>query len=80
MKNIQKSKSVLELDKVIAQISQIARTEGSSQALLSLEPSGDIVTVKRLLSQTAKAKEMIVTKSQPPFGRCRDILSSLDRA
>ena len=68
MKYINKARVLLEYDKVLSQIASMARTEGAAGLILKTEPTDDIVVVKRLLAQTAKAKEMIVTKSHPPFG------------
>ncbi len=80
MKYINKARVLLEYDKVLSQIASMARTEGAAELILKTEPIDDIVVVKRLLAQTAKAKEMIVTKSHPPFGQCKNIIPSLDRA
>lgn len=80
MKYINKARVLLEYDKVLSQIAAMARTEGAAELIRKTEPTDDIVVVKRLLAQTAKAKEMIVTKSQPPFGQCKNIVPSLDRA
>ena len=80
MKYINKARVLLEYDKVLSQIASMARTEGAAELILKTEPTDDIVVVKRLLAQTAKAKEMIVTKSHPPFGQCKNIIPSLDRA
>ena len=60
MKYINKARVLLEYDKVLSQIASMARTEGAAELILKTEPTDDIVVVKRLLAQTAKAKEMIV--------------------
>lgn len=80
MDSFAKSSVILEYDKVIEKISSFVRTEGGKEKLLALEPSGDSVVVKRRLAETAKAKEMLATKSMPPFGRGKDIISSVERA
>ena len=80
MKYINKARVLLEYDKVLSQIASMARTEGAAELIRQTEPTDDIVVVKRLLAQTAKAKEMIVAKSHPPFGQCKNVVPSLDRA
>lgn len=80
MNYIKKARVLLEYDKVLSAIAALARTEGAAEIVKSIEPSDDIVIVKRLLSQTAKAKEMIMTKSVPPFGQCKNVTAAADRA
>ncbi len=80
MNYIQKAKVLLEFDKVLAIIASYARTEGASRQITQIEPSDDLTVVKRLLSQTSKAKEFIVKKSSPPFGACKNIIPAVDRA
>ncbi len=80
MNYINKARVVLEYDKVLSCIAAICRTEGAAELIKSLEPSDDIVVVKRLLAQTSKAKEFISKKSLPPFGSCRNITAAADRA
>ncbi len=80
MKYIKKARVLLEYDKVLSAIAALARTEGAAEIIKNIEPTDDTVIVKRLMAQTAKAKEMIVTKSLPPFGQCKNITASVDRA
>jgi len=80
MNYITKARVLLEYDKVLSCIASICRTEGAAELIKALEPSDDIVVVKRLLSQTSKAKEFISKKSLPPFGQCRNITAAAERA
>lgn len=71
---------ILELDKVIEQLSAFVRTESGKEAAGELLPSPDGVIVKRRLAETAKAKELIAKNSMPSFGSGRNVLMSVDRA
>lgn len=70
----------LEFDKIREMLIHSARTEGAKEKLSAIVPSADEVVVKRLQSETSKAKELIVLKGSAPFGGARDISEALDRA
>lgn len=80
MKGFTRAAKLLEFDKVLSSVSYAAATDGAKEALLSLIPTDDIVTLNRLQGETRDAKQMIIKKSTPPFGRAKDILPAVERA
>ncbi len=80
MKGFERAAKLLEFDKVLAVISASAATEGAKEAIYALQPTDDIVIVSRMQAETRDAKQMILKKSSPPFGRAKDVLPSLERA
>lgn len=80
MGNFDKSIKTLEYDKILKIISSLAATEGAAEEILNLSPSDDIVTVNRLLDETAAAVGMITIKGAPPFGGVKKIVLAVDRA
>ncbi|MDL2287000.1 endonuclease MutS2 [Eubacteriales bacterium OttesenSCG-928-G02] len=75
-----KSKSILEFDKILEIVSNISPIASAAEKIKNIIPSSDVVIVKRLLAETKKAKEFITVKSMPPFGRAKDITAAADRA
>ena len=80
MKNFDKSKKILEFDKILSSVASHAATEGAKKAILETIPSTDAFTVLRLQKETTDAKELSVKKGRPPFGGAKDITEALDRA
>ena len=80
MKNYDKSKKILEFDKILSSVAALAATDGAKQSILNTVPSTDYVTVLRLQKETTDAKEISVKKGRPPFGGAKDITEALDRA
>lgn len=80
MKGFERAAKLLEFDKVLALISASAATDGAKVFISSLQPTDDIVIVSRMQAETRDAKQMILKKSSPPFGRAKDVLPSLERA
>ena len=80
MTNFKKASEILEFNKILETIAQIAPTAGSKEKIASIEPSVNFEEVKRLLKQTSDAKEMIVKKTFPPFGSIKNIADTADRA
>ncbi len=80
MKGFERAAKLLEFDKVLALISASAATDGAKEVISSLQPTDDIVIVSRMQAETRDAKQMILKKSSPPFGRAKDVLPSLERA
>ena len=80
MKGFTRAAKLLEFDKVLSSVSSAAATEGAKEAILSLTPTDDIVILNRLQGETRDAKQMIIKKSTPPFGRAKDILPAVERA
>ncbi len=80
MKNFDKSKKILEFDKILHSVASLAATDGAKKNILDIIPSTDTVTVLRLQKETTDAKELSVKKGRPPFGGAKDITEALDRA
>ncbi len=80
MKNFDKSKKILEFDKILTSVASLAATEGAKKAILNTVPSTDVITVLRLQKETTDAKELSVKKGRPPFGGAKDITEGLERA
>ena len=80
MKGFTRAAKLLEFDKVLAVIAAGAATEGAKERIAQLTPSDDIVIVLRTQAETRDAKQMILKKSAPPFGRAKDILPAVERA
>ena len=75
-----KTLSVLEYDKIIDILSDIAPTEGGAELARMLRPSDDIEHVLRRLDKTSDAKRLILAKGMPPFYGVKDISEQVDRA
>ncbi len=71
---------VLEYKKVLAEVAELAPTEGARSRILSMTPSASFRTVTDMLSQTDDAKYLIGLKGSPQFGTVHDIGSALERA
>ncbi|MBE6649026.1 MAG: endonuclease MutS2 [Ruminococcaceae bacterium] len=80
MKNFDRSKKILEFDKILSALASLASTEGAKKNILSTVPSTDPFTVSRLQKETTDAKEISVKKGRPPFGGAKDITEALERA
>ncbi|MBO4500757.1 MAG: endonuclease MutS2, partial [Clostridia bacterium] len=80
MESFLKAKTILEYDKIIEIASTFVRTESGKEAIKLLEPSDDIVCVRRRLAETARAKEMISKRSMPSFGSGKNVIPSVERA
>jgi DNA mismatch repair protein MutS2 len=69
----QKSKSVLEFDKIIEKLSSYAETSNGKKEVLKLDVSSDVQAVKFNQDQTAQALSIIMEKGNPPLGGIADI-------
>lgn len=69
----QKSKSVLEFDKIIEKLSNYAETSNGKKEVLKLDVSSDVEAVKFKQNQTAQALSIIMEKGNPPLGGIADI-------
>ncbi|MBP3377867.1 MAG: endonuclease MutS2 [Clostridia bacterium] len=70
----------LEFDKILAELADIAQTEGAAELALRLKPSSDIEKVRLMQQRTTDAKTLVGMKGQPSFGKVKDIRASLERA
>lgn len=80
MKNFEKSKKILEFDKILTAVSLCAATEGAKKFILNTVPATDHITVLRLQKETTDAKDLSLKKGRPPFGGAKDITEALERA
>ncbi len=75
-----KSMIKLELDQVLALLSQCAGSQEGKAACLALSPVSDLDDVNDLLSETTAAVGMCYKKGNPVFGDVTDVSASLERA
>ena len=76
---IQKSKSVLEFDKIIEKLSEFAETQKGKEEVRKLDVSSDLDGVKFKQKQTAEALSIIIEKGSPPLGGVTDIKEYVKR-
>ncbi len=76
----EKSLNILELPAVLEMLSAEAVTDGGKEACLALRPSSDRLEVKKRLSETSAAKNMMVVRGSPSLSGIKDIRPSLNRA
>lgn len=75
-----KSLNILELPAVLEMLAAEAVTEGGKEQCLALLPSEDKDEVKRRLSDTSSAKNMMVVRGSPSLSGVKDVRASLNRA
>jgi len=75
----QKSKSVLEFDKIIEKIAQFAETKIGKEEVRKLDVSTNQEGVKFMQEQTAQALSIIIEKGSPPLGGISDIKEYVKR-
>ncbi|MDW5298872.1 MAG: endonuclease MutS2 [Sedimentibacter sp.] len=76
----QKSKSVLEFDKIIEKVAEFAETANGKREVMKLDASSDVESVKFKQKQTAQALSIIIEKGSPPLGGITDIKEYVKRA
>lgn len=76
----EKTLSVLEFTKIREMLCALCNTQGSKELALSLEPSSDIVEVKKRQQKTDDAKKLAGQKGNPSFGNVKDIRGVCERA
>ncbi len=69
----QKSKEVLEFNKIIDRIAEFAETENGKKEIRKLDISSDIETVVYHQKQTAEALAINIEKGTPPLGGVSDV-------
>lgn len=77
MKN--KSKHVLEFDKIIERISEFAETQNGKKEVQNLDVASDLEGVRFKQNQTAEALSIIIEKGAPPLGGATDIKEYVKR-
>lgn len=75
-----KTLSVLEYDKIINRLAELAPTQGGGELARMMRPSDDIEHVVRRLDKTTDAKKLILLKGMPPFYGVKDVSGSVERA
>lgn len=76
----QKTLNTLEYDKIIAQLADLAATEGAKARARTLMPSDDYDTVRERLLRTEDAKRLINAKGYPSFSASERVVASAERA
>ncbi len=75
-----KTRSVLEFDKIIGMLASLCATAGARARALSLMPSDDRVVVSRRLTATTDAKRLVDAKGYPGFDAMEDVPEAAERA
>ena len=76
----EKTLEILEYDKIIAALSEIALTDGARTLALRLRPSADYDTVCARQNKTNDARRLLSHKGLPAFGRAKDVCEAASRA
>jgi len=76
----EKSLLKLELDQVLALLSECAGSAEGKKACLQLRPSSDLEDVQRMLEETTAASDLCTRKGNPGFSGVTDTSASLERA
>ena len=80
MTDLLKSKTTLEYDKILAQIADLAQTEGAKEKIKNLSPAIYPEFVIKFLEQTSDAKKLAALKGAPSFGTVKYVGDSVERA
>jgi DNA mismatch repair protein MutS2 len=75
----QKSKSVLEFNKIIERLSEFAETQNGKKEVRKLDVSSDLEGVRFKQKQTAEALSIIIEKGTPPMGGITEIKEYVKR-
>jgi DNA mismatch repair protein MutS2 len=75
----QKSKAVLEFDKIIERLSNYAETSNGKKEVMKLDVSSDLEGVKYKQKQTSEALSIIIEKGSPPLGGVTDVKDYVKR-
>lgn len=76
----EKSKNVLEFNKIIDKIKSYAQTDNGKLRVEKLDVSSDFEEVKNIQKETAQAVSIIIEKGNPPLGGIYDISDYVKRA
>ena len=76
----EKSQYKLELDQVLAMLSQCAVSADGKKACLGLNPTSDLEDVLFMLEETTAASNLCTKKGNPAFVDISDVSAILDRA
>ncbi len=76
----QRSLIKLELDQVLAMLSQYAGSQEAKNACLNLMPTSDLDDVRHMLVETSDASDLCFRKGNPSFTSVYDVTADLERA
>ncbi len=76
----ERSLNKLELNQVLAMLSECAGSREGKEACLRLRPVSDLEEVQLLLDQTTAASDLCTRKGNPGFSGVADVSASLERA
>lgn len=76
----EKSLIKLELNQVLAMLSECAGSREGKEACLNLKPNSVLEEVQLLLDQTSAASDLCTRKGNPGFSGVADVSASLERA
>ncbi|MBE6582626.1 MAG: endonuclease MutS2 [Ruminococcaceae bacterium] len=80
MSNFSKAIKTLEFDKILSMLVDCSPTDGSRALSVRLTPDSDAYMIRKRLSMTTDAKQMIAAKGFPSFGSVRDVTDAIERA
>lgn len=80
MELFEKSLSTLELPTVLELLKAQAQSEGGKELCVSLRPSDSVHEIKRSLSETSAAKDLMVLRGSPSFSGAVDVRGAVSRA
>lgn len=76
----EKTRSILEFDKIVRLLADCCSTPGAKARALSLAPTDDEVLVERRLARTSDACRLVDAKGYPGFDACEDVPDAAERA
>lgn len=78
--NIKKHMKTLELDKVLARVSEFAVCDDAGDLIKNIIPETSFLSAKAELERTDEAYKLTAFNSAPPFSNCKNIAGALQRA
>ena len=76
----EKTRSILEFDKIVRLLADSCSTAGAKARALALAPTDDAVLVARRLARTTDACRLVDAKGYPGFDACEDVPDAAERA
>lgn len=77
---LDRHEKVLELDKILEKLSELATCEDAKAAALDIAPSKTLYDAQSLVNQTNAAYILLARFGGPSFGAIKNVNSSLARA
>lgn len=71
--------SVLEFNKILDIIANYAVTCQARNEIIALKPTDNVMAIRIMLTEINEARQMIISKSHPPFHGVRDMTNCLKR-